>query len=470
LAADTHPDDAAARFARGRATRASGAALRRRLLALGRRSPGDGAAGRRLALGQFLLSSVALLAVVATVGAVALRQVATGEALSDARSVTVAFGRGVLGHQVTPAVLRGDPAAVARLDAAVRTRVLGHPIVRLKVWTIDGRIAYSDARPLIGQTFPLPTDLREAMADDAVRAEVSDLSRPENRFERRRGRLVEVYMPLRLESGERVMVEAYHPAGRIDAATSRVWRTFLPVLLGVLVALAAAQIPLLWSHSRRARADAREREHVAREAEHALQLERGRIASELHDGVVQDLAGAAYELHAAANLPAGASEAELRGALARGAGVCRSSMTRMRELLVDLRAVEHRVQDMGGAIDALGRPLRDRGVAVHVAIALDRTLPGDSALLVHRAAREILLEVRRLAGLRAVSVGVADDGRDVTLTVDHDGGPPDERAAAGGGRLRLDGLGESLAARGGSLCVEPGVGGGGRVAVVVPAR
>ena len=201
-----------------------------------------GSSGPRMAIVQFVVCSVALLAVVATIGAVALRHIATGEALGDARSVTVAFGRGVLSDQVTPAVLRGDPAALARLDRAVRRRVLGHPIVRLKVWTAQGRIAYSDARPLIGRTFPLPDDLREALAGDAARADVSDLSRPETRFERGRGRLVEVYLPLRLASGERVLVEAYHPAGRIDASGRRIWRTFLPVLLGVLVALAVAQL------------------------------------------------------------------------------------------------------------------------------------------------------------------------------------------------------------------------------------
>jgi two-component system NarL family sensor kinase len=461
LAANTHREDPRAPLARRQATSPPRAARApwSRVRVAGRRGPDDGSsAGRRVAIVQFVLSSAALLAVVATIGAVALKHVATGEALSDARSVTVAFGRGVLSHQVTPGVLRGDPAALERLDRAVRERVLGHPIVRLKIWTADGRIAYSDARSLIGQTFPLPEDLRAALADDAVRADVSDLTRPENRFERRSGRLVEVYLPLRLRSGERVMVEAYYPAGRIDAASRRIWRTFLPVLIGVLLALAAAQLPLVWWQARRARVDAGEREQLAREAEHALQIERRRIATELHDGIVQDLAGAAYELHAAASLPVGASEAELRGALGRGAAICRTSMTRMRELLVDLRAVEHRVQDLRGAIDALARPLRDRGVDVAVDVRVHRVLSSESALLVHRAAREVLLEVRRRAGVRVVRVDLEDDGRDVTLTVDHDADRCDEPP-------RLDALADSLAARGGSLIAV----GGGRIAVTLPA-
>jgi len=415
-----------------------------------------------VAIVQFVVSSVALLAVVATIGAVALRHIATGEALSDARSVTVAFGSGVLSHQITSDALRGDRAALGRLDRAVRARVLGHPIVRLKVWTTEGRIAYSDARELIGQRFPLPADLRAALAADAVRAEVSDLSRPENRFERGRGRLVEVYLPLTLASGERVMVEAYHPAGRIDASSRRIWRMFLPVLLGVLVALAVAQLPLVWSQARRARAHADERERLAREAELALQLERGRIATELHDGIVQDLAGAAYELHAAANLPAGASESELRGALARGAGVCRSTMTRMRELLVDLRNVEHRVQDLGSAIEALAQPLRERGVDVRVDLTVERAVPVDAALLVHRAAREILLELRRSTDVEVVRVVFDDDGREVRLTIEHDAPAPEARP-------RLDALAASIGARGGSLRVAGDDASGPRIEVSLPA-
>ena len=427
------------------------------------RRPARRGPARHAALTQFALSSLALLVLVAAIGAVTLKHLATNEALSDARSVTVAFSQGVLRREVTPGVLRGDPAALAELDRTVHETVLGNPIVRVKVWTPEGRIAYSDAHALIGRRFPLPQDLRAALADDAVRADVSDLSRPENRLERGNGRLVEVYLPLRLASGRLVLVEAYHPAGQIDAASHRIWRTFLPMLLGLLLALAAAQLPLVWSQSRGARADARDREELAREAERALQAERGRIATELHEGVVQDLAGAAYELHAAATLPA-ASEEDLRRALGRGAEVSRGAMTRMRELLVDLRSEEHRVQDLQSAVEAVARPLRDAGIEVIVGIAVNRPLPGDTALLLHRAAREILLDVRRRRDVSLVTLKLADRGSHVTLTVDHNtvagAARADDEYAPPGRRRRLDSLAAALEADGGGLLVDeiPGVG------------
>ena len=45
---------------------------------------------------------------------------------------------------------QGDPVALARLDDLVRTDVLDDSLVRVKIWTPDGRIIYSDASELVG--------------------------------------------------------------------------------------------------------------------------------------------------------------------------------------------------------------------------------------------------------------------------------------------------------------------------------
>ena len=52
--------------------------------------------------------------------------------------------------------------------------------------------------------------------------------------------------------------------------------------------------PLAWWLSRRLRRDAESRERLLRTAIEASDAERRRIARDLHDGVVQDLAGAAF--------------------------------------------------------------------------------------------------------------------------------------------------------------------------------
>ena len=299
------------------------------------------ASSRRVALAQFALCGIALLIVVATIGAVALRHVAREEALRDARALTAALSRGVIEPAVTPDVVAGDPAALRRLDRLVHQRVLGPPdpdkpedssIIRVKVWATDGRIVYSDEPRLINRRFPLPEDLREALEQRKTSADVSDLARPENRFERGRrpARRGLPAAPRRREPADKLLLEAYHPARDISDASVRILRSFLPVALALLIALALAQLPLAWFLDRRVRADEREREQLTRAGEDALETERRRIAAELHDGVVQDLAGVAYELQAAADrLPAGnGHDPELGDALRRGAGVCRGKHAR----------------------------------------------------------------------------------------------------------------------------------------------
>ena len=426
---------------------------------------------RRVALAQFALCGLALLVVVGTIGAVTLRHVARDEALRDARTTTIALGHGVIRDRITPGLFAGDPAAVRDLDAAVRRRVLGAPIVRVKVWTPDGRILYSDARGLIGRRFALPEDLREGLDRGAASADVSDLSRPENRYERGRGRLVEVYLPLTAAGGRKVLLEAYHPAGSIDAAGHRIWRTFLPVLLALLAALALAQLPLAWFLARRVRADERDRERLRRDGEDALEAERRRIAAELHDGVVQDLAGVAYELQAAADRVGSEAGPELPALLRRAGGVCRGSMRALRSLLVDLYPSERREEGLDAAVEALARPLRDRGIDVAVDLSLERAVPSATAELLYRAVQESLRNVDRHAAARTASVALRDDGDVFTLVVEDDGrGMTSEnlREQHAAGHMGLALLADGVAARGGSLSIESEPGTGTRVEVSLP--
>jgi two-component system, NarL family, sensor kinase len=442
----------------------------------------DRASSGRVAFAHFTLSGLALLIVVGTIGAVALRHVARDEALRDARALTAALARGVIEPQVTPAVLAGDRTALRGLDRVVHQRVLGVPdpsqpegssIIRIKVWDADGRIVYSDQPQLIGRRFVLPEDLREAMDARKASADVSDLDRPENRFERGKGPMVEVYQPMRVADGTLLLLEAYHPARDLTQASGRIEKSFLPVLFAFLAALALAQLPLAWFLARRVRSDEQERERLTRAGEDALETERRRIAAELHDGVVQDLAGVAYELQAAADrLPSNnGHDPELGAALRRGAGVCRGSMRALRALLVDLYPSERREQGLDAAVEALARPLRDRGVDVAVDMDLDETLPSTTTELVYRAVQEALRNVDRHAAARTASVALRDDDGAVTLVVEDDGRGMTgdnlrEQHAAGHMGLAL--LADGVAARGGSLSIESEPGTGTRVRVSLP--
>ena len=87
--------------------------------------------------------------------------------------------------------------------------VLRGPVVRVKLWTLDGRIVYSDEPRLVGRRFELEPPQRAAVRKRIVDADVSDVSKPENRYERRFGKLLEVYLPIEAPGGTSLLFEDY---------------------------------------------------------------------------------------------------------------------------------------------------------------------------------------------------------------------------------------------------------------------
>jgi len=286
---------------------------------------------------------------------------------------------------------------------------------------------------------------------------------------------VEVYLRVRAASGETVVVELYQRADSIDAETRRLWGAFLPVLVVMLFALAAIQLPLAILHARRARQHERERERLMRRADDRVEAERLRIAAELHDGVVQDLVGVAYELRAVADelpddphAPPGQGLGDI---LRRSEQSCRMTVRALRSLLVELHPSERRAETLEAAIARLAEPLRERGVAVPITVNMRRIPPVDVSELVHRAVQEALRNVDRHAGARTAEVTLTDDGSAVRLAVHDDGRGMtatdlEEQHAAGHMGLRL--LAEGIAARGGSLEIESEPGTGTRLTLWLP--
>jgi len=408
--------------------------------------------------------------VVATLGVVALRREAENESLRDAGELASAVGRGVIQSQLTAAVVRGDPAALGRLDKAVRGRVLSGLIVRVKIWTPQGRILYSDNRRLTGRVYPPDADLQEAFESGRVQVELSDLKGPENVFERPLGRLVEVYLPLRGPNGERLVAETYQRADRIGAARHRILQAFTPVLLVALLALALAQAPLGWWLTRSQRAQWREREELAQAAHDATDEERRRIAHDLHDGVVQDLAGSAYELRGTADRLATTDEADVYRVLRRGADVSRESMAVLRTLLVDLTSPDN-PGAIAASLETLVRPLRTSGLDVTVVADVEVEPEGSTNELLYRAAREALRNVARHAGATRVTVELHASRSEARLVIVDDGRGMDtaelaERRAVGHMGLVL--LTERVHAVGGQLSISSQPGKGTRVTLSLP--
>ena len=72
-------------------------------------------------------------------GVYLLFQTGRSEAIRNAKEVTALAAHGVVEPNITQALMRGDPAAIARLDRSVHG-LLGYRVVRVKLWRADGRI------------------------------------------------------------------------------------------------------------------------------------------------------------------------------------------------------------------------------------------------------------------------------------------------------------------------------------------
>ena len=101
-------------------------------------------------VGLFALAGVLAVGLVGIATAIASRRVGEREAIADARSATLVKAQGLVEPVLTDALLTGDPAAFARVDSVVKAGVLDHSVVRVKIWTADGVIVYSDEPRLVG--------------------------------------------------------------------------------------------------------------------------------------------------------------------------------------------------------------------------------------------------------------------------------------------------------------------------------
>ncbi|MFL6019246.1 MAG: sensor histidine kinase, partial [Gaiellaceae bacterium] len=306
-----------------------------------------------------------------------------------------------------------------------------------------------------------------------VEAGISDLSAPENRYERPRGKLLEVYMPVHTPSGRPLLFETYLRFSDVAASGRKVWLTFLPALVVALLMLWLLQLPIALSLARRLRRAHAEREALLLRALNASDTERRVIAADLHDGVVQDLAGTSYALAVAAENVDVTPTNEVARALRSGADATRQSMRQLRSLLVEIYPPNLRDAGLEPALNDLAARAVARGVAVDVDVA-DGLRPSDAVeRLVFRTAQEALRNVVEHAGAGTCSNEVDANGRGVVLVV-ADNGRGFERAVLDDrraqGHLGLALLADQAADLGGSLDIDSTPGAGTRVTLTVPER
>jgi len=366
--------------------------------------------------------AVVVLVVVAIVGVFAARKLAERQAVNDAANTADLLAEAIVQPALTDSIAIGDPAAVQALDSALKEYLNSSTLVRVKVWTRDGRIVYSDEPKLIGRQFGVDKEADEVFAHPSTRAEVSDLKKPENLYERGQGRLLEAYRPVWTPSGTPLLFETYSPYSEVDARAGQLWRGFAGVTVSSLLFFAALLVPLVWQLVTRLRAAQRQRERLLERAVEASADERRRIAGTLHDGIVQELAATSFAVSGAAARASTAGQVGLAEELDATAGTLRDSIGGLRTLLVDIYPETLETAGILDVLRDLASPLRARGLDIE--LALPDTDPGlgpEGDRVVFRIAHECLQNVRRHAHAAHVSIGLESRDDAVVLEVADDG-------------------------------------------------
>ena len=333
----------------------------------------------------------------------------------------MALADGIVKPYVTEALLAGDPAAIARMDDVVLRFIVREPVLRVKVWTMDGLIVYADDHRLIGRRFDIDKEALDAVARGETYAHITDLTDAENEFERGQGRLLEVYRPLDVDHRP-FLYEHYQRLTAVTAGAHRVWAVFAPLLIGSLAVLQLMQLPLAWSLARRMRAAQRQRVALLQRAIDASEEERRRIARDLHDGIVQDLIGASYAVGVVLQESGTARSPEADATLRDVMAATQRSIKGLRTLLVDIYPPSLEEGDLDGALTDLVSPYAARDIAATVTFDVAGHLSPSTAALVYRAVREAMHNVARHARATTVAVTVRDlDDREIELTVTDDG-------------------------------------------------
>jgi signal transduction histidine kinase len=405
------------------------------------------------AVARFAITGVAALGLLTFIAIQLLSSRGTTEATRNAKELTELAARGIVTPYLTPQLLAGDPAAVHALDRTVRARLLADPVVRVKIWNSDGRIIYSDQPQLIGTKYPLGDQELHALRTGGVDAEVSDLTRPENRYERQYHKLLEVYLGLRTSDGKPVLFETYQRFSSITASGNRLFRTFLFPMIGIMVLLELAQIPLAVSLARQIQRGQREREELLQRAIEASEFERRRIARDLHDGPVQDLAGVSYTLSSAV-AEAKDVDPELADALEQTSRQTRESIRALRTLLVDIYPPRLHSEGLVAALSDLMSALTAAGVEGTLDAEPQLRLAPNVEAVLFRAAQESLRNVLEHAEAKSVHVEVRTAVDTAVLEVRDDGRGIDASAKDGDEHFGLRMLEDLARDSGGRLELE----------------
>jgi two-component system, NarL family, sensor kinase len=409
---------------------------------------------------RFTAAGLVVAVVVTVITGVLARRTGSEEAIRSFERLAAVVAGSVLLPRLTPALRHGDPVAEALVRGAAEPLLAAGPVVRIVVLDAAGRVVWSSVPGSVGEVVALRSDQRRALDDGSV---VSAGGQPAGGSE---ADLLTASAGVTDTGGVPLLVQVSERHDDMEANARITWRLFAPAWLGALLVLQLVQIPIAWNLARRVRRHQEAEAALLEAALEASDVERRRIAGDVHDNILPGLTGLAYELDAARL--SGQAPAPL---LDRTADGVRRSIAELRALSVDLSHQRLRETGLGPALAGLAARMEARGTQVTVeATGLDE-LPRHVAEVLYRCVQEILRNVAAHSGAEQVEIRLTRDTGDVTMIVDDDGRGFDEARLSeseDAGHLGLRALGDLVADAGGALTTFSAPGRGTRVVVRVP--
>ena len=420
---------------------------------------------------RFALAGLPVLAAAIVVTAIASIRIGTKLGIDDAKRVSLVASKMVHDHALDDRLVTMDPTAIVEMDRFVHDYVLTDNLVIVKIHAADGTVLYSNETGLIGQNFELgdeELDLLDHQGD--VVADISELTKDENSLEDE-DRLLEVYRRTETPQGVPLLFETYFRYSSVRDTGRDLWSQFAPIAVGALIVLALVQIPFAISLARRLRAGQLQRERLLQHAIESSDQERRRIASDLHDGAVQDLTGVSMALTAGSRV---AVDQTSREAMTDAGAKIRETVKSLRSMLVDIYPPNLHQEGLQSALADLLGALHNREMLTSLDVDVaTRDLSSESVNLLYRAAQEALRNVTNHSHANSVSVSVSVNvaTRHALLVVEDDGVGFDPETLANRlkrGHVGLRSLAGLVHDAGGAIDLKSVPGVGTRVEVRVP--
>ena len=409
----------------------------------------------RAAVVKFLLMGALALVLVALPVTFWVRAVAEEQALHDGILITQRLADHTAGPLATDGLLAGDPVAISELDRQVGPWLDKEGVLRIKIWNPDGKVVYSDQSSIIGQVFELRAPERALLAGGEATATLGHQEEFENQFESADGELVEVYVRFVAVNGTPLIFEAYYDDEPLREEQQEVLYGMFPPLLLSLFALQLAQLPTAVRLARKIQANRTASHRLLKHAAEASDLERKRIARDLHDDVIQDLSGLAYALESEGLHGGGKTPV-----LAEAREILQRNVRKLRAMTTELYPPDLDEYGLTAALARLAGPVQDHGIALELDVPAEIDLDRDQAAMLYRVARESLANVAKHSHATRVRVSVRNDPRGAEISVTDDGIGFDEAHGPPEGHSGLRILRDTFRATGGTLEIRTAPGAG----------